>query len=124
MTIRLTKLVNRWCCIFMLALSAAASPAWAQVDGTAPAGQSDQITLNLQDVDIRVLINTVAEVTGRNFVVDPRVKVWVLPRKVNALRRKTKQILVFLHLRLLAVFQIIQTVATTRSSHITWERSA
>lgn len=58
----------------MLALSAAASPAWAQVDGTAPAGQSDQITLNLQDVDIRVLINTVAEVTGRNFVVDPRVK--------------------------------------------------
>lgn len=33
-----------------------------------------QVTLNLQDVDIRVLINTVAEVSGKNFVVDPRVK--------------------------------------------------
>lgn len=34
----------------------------------------DLITLNLQDVDIRVLINTVAEVSKKNFVIDPRVK--------------------------------------------------
>ena len=33
-----------------------------------------QVTLNLQDVDINVLINTVAEVSGKNFIVDPRVK--------------------------------------------------
>lgn len=33
-----------------------------------------QVTLNLQDVDIRILINTVAEVSGKNFIVDPRVK--------------------------------------------------
>ena len=33
-----------------------------------------QITLNLQSVDINVLINTVAEVSGKNFIVDPRVK--------------------------------------------------
>ncbi len=33
-----------------------------------------EVTLNLQDVDIRVLINTVAEVSGKNFIVDPRVK--------------------------------------------------
>ena len=33
-----------------------------------------QVTLNLQDVDILVLINTVAEVSGKNFIVDPRVK--------------------------------------------------
>lgn len=33
-----------------------------------------RISLNLQDVDIRVLINTVAEVSGKNFIVDPRVK--------------------------------------------------
>jgi len=32
------------------------------------------VRLNLQDVDIRVLISTVAEVSGRNFIVDPRVK--------------------------------------------------
>lgn len=36
--------------------------------------QSEQITLNFQDVDIRALINTVSEVTGKNFIVDPRVK--------------------------------------------------
>ena len=34
----------------------------------------EEITLNFQDVDIRALINTVSEVTGRNFIVDPRVK--------------------------------------------------
>ena len=32
------------------------------------------ITLNLKDADINALIGTVAEVTGRNFIVDPRVK--------------------------------------------------
>lgn len=31
-------------------------------------------SLNLRNVDIRVLIDTVAEVTSRNFLVDPRVK--------------------------------------------------
>ena len=35
-------------------------------------GQS--VTLNLRDADITALIGTVAEVTGRNFIVDPRVK--------------------------------------------------
>ena len=36
--------------------------------------KKDEIKLNFQDVDIRVLINTVAEVSGKNFIVDPRVK--------------------------------------------------
>ena len=31
-------------------------------------------TLNLKDADIRTLIQTVSEYTGRNFVIDPRVK--------------------------------------------------
>jgi general secretion pathway protein D len=42
--------------------------------GITPAGNGEQITLNFQDVDIRALINTVSEVTGRNFIIDPRVK--------------------------------------------------
>ena len=41
--------------------------------GTPDQGEA-QITLKLEDVDIRVLINTVAEVSGKNFIVDPRVK--------------------------------------------------
>ena len=32
------------------------------------------VTLNLKDADINTLIATVSEVTGKNFVVDPRVK--------------------------------------------------
>ncbi|WP_123402246.1 type II secretion system secretin GspD [Inmirania thermothiophila] len=32
------------------------------------------VTLNLQDADIGALVRTVAEATGRNFIVDPRVK--------------------------------------------------
>ncbi len=49
----------------------------AQTGGSNAGGQEqarDEIKLNLQDVDIRVLINTVAEVSGKNFIVDPRVK--------------------------------------------------
>src|ERR1700741_3431392 len=32
------------------------------------------VTLNLKDADIATLIATVSEVTGKNFIVDPRVK--------------------------------------------------
>jgi len=36
--------------------------------------QNKDITLNLKDADISTLINTVSKYTGKNFVVDPRVK--------------------------------------------------
>ncbi len=36
--------------------------------------EEETATLNLKDADIRVLIDTVSEVTGKNFVIDPRVK--------------------------------------------------
>ncbi len=34
----------------------------------------DSVTLNFQNTDISALINTIAQITGRNFIVDPRVK--------------------------------------------------
>lgn len=41
----------------------------------APAKVGDQkITLNFQNADLRALIGTVSKITGRNFIVDPRVK--------------------------------------------------
>lgn len=43
-----------------------------------------QITLNLQDADIRALIGTVSKFTGKNFVVDPRIKA-----KVTVISNKT-----------------------------------
>lgn len=36
--------------------------------------QAPGITLNLKDADIRTLVETVSEATGRNFIIDPRVK--------------------------------------------------
>jgi len=43
-----------------------------------------EITLNLQDADIRALITTVSKFTGKNFVIDPRVKA-----KVTVVSNKT-----------------------------------
>jgi len=41
---------------------------------TATSIQAKTITLNLKNADISALIKTVADITGKNFVVDPRVK--------------------------------------------------
>lgn len=35
---------------------------------------ADEITLNLKDADIRALISTVSKFTGKNFIIDPRIK--------------------------------------------------
>jgi len=63
------------CLTFAVGQSSAQNSRNANDNPTAgqPRGEA-QITLDLQDVDIRVLINTVAEVSGKNFIVDPRVK--------------------------------------------------
>ena len=52
-----------WLCVLL------ANPALAATEATDKA-----VTLNLQDADIQALINTVSRATGKNFVVDPRVK--------------------------------------------------
>lgn len=43
----------------------------------------DEFTLNLNEVDMRVMIDTVADITGKNFIVDPHVagKVTVVTAK-------------------------------------------
>ncbi len=40
----------------------------------APLVNAQTVTLNLKNADISALISTVAEITGKNFIVDPRVK--------------------------------------------------
>lgn len=58
-------LVSRRCrLMWILAL------AWA----AAGAARAEPVTLNLKDADISAVIDTVSEVTGKNFIVDPRVK--------------------------------------------------
>ncbi len=45
---------------------------------------AEQITLNLKEADIRALISTVSKFTGKNFIIDPRVKA-----KVTVVSAKT-----------------------------------
>jgi general secretion pathway protein D len=39
-----------------------------------PGAWAESMTLNLKDADINTVIATVSEMTGKNFIVDPRVK--------------------------------------------------
>jgi len=55
----------------MLAVVLVAAPAFAADSKTAA---NDQITLNFHDTDINAIISTISQITGRNFIVDPRVK--------------------------------------------------
>lgn len=55
----------------LLALAAATGHAQAP---SPPVDSGTPQTLNLRNADINVLIATVAEITGRNFIVDPRVE--------------------------------------------------
>ncbi len=46
----------------------------AAVAAPATAAPGETMMLNFKDAEIQALISTVSEITGRNFVVDPRVK--------------------------------------------------
>jgi general secretion pathway protein D len=54
-------------CIAMLSLCLGVLVAPASIAG-------DEITLNFKDADIGTVIETVSQVTNRNFIIDPRVK--------------------------------------------------
>ena len=49
-------------------------PAAPQPQGSQQDRQQDLVTLNFVDADVRAVIAAVGEITGRNFVVDPRVQ--------------------------------------------------
>ena len=66
-----------------LAQNAAPAAPAIEVEGGA-------VTLNFQDADISALINSVSQITGRNFIVDPRVKGKVT--LVSGTRLKTEQV--------------------------------
>lgn len=56
-----------------------AGPAWAQPAGAAGAGAGatvtdDQVQLDFNDVELSVVIDTIARLTGKNFIYDDRVR--------------------------------------------------
>jgi len=62
----------------LLAIGLAISgPAWAQPAGAAGAGATvtgDEVQLDFNDVEISVVIDTIARLTGKNFIYDDRVR--------------------------------------------------
>jgi len=64
---RAARVVLLFTALLGAGVAAAAGPA-------AKNGNGDLITLNFQDADINALINTISQITGKNFIVDPRVK--------------------------------------------------
>lgn len=77
-TTRTAALPNLTTTALMVALSVSLVPAatlLAQSSTSQPTANSDgTFTLNLKNADIHSLISTVSKQSGRNFVVDPRVK--------------------------------------------------
>lgn len=62
-----TAIRTKGASIWAFTLAVACSLVWQTSFAT-------NVTLNLKDADISALIGTVAEVTGTNFIIDPRVK--------------------------------------------------
>jgi len=74
---RINRAIFAYSLILALTVSAVSS-VWAETG----------VTLNLKDADIRSFIETVAEATGRNFVVDPRVKAKVTVVSARSMNRE------------------------------------
>ena len=69
----MTKRLTLPLCLLMLMLPWTVRAQAGAAAAATPAAASE-VTLNLRDVDIRTLIDTVSKATGINFVVDPRVR--------------------------------------------------
>jgi len=67
-------IVSALCAGIALGSAQAAPPAPNPKPVAGKTATGDRVTLNFQDADIRALINTISQLTGRNFIIDPRVK--------------------------------------------------
>jgi general secretion pathway protein D len=61
-----------WLPVLAVAIALLAAPV-AEVRAADPAGD-DAVTLNFVNADIDAVVRAISEITGRNFVVDPKVK--------------------------------------------------
>ena len=73
----------------------------------------ESATLNLKDADIRVLIDTVSEITGKNFVIDPRVKAKVTIVSARPMQA-TELYQVFLSILQVHGFSAVDTGSVTK----------
>ncbi len=70
--------IRAWGVLALLLIVSAGLPVIAQVPAQpvlpAPVQASDAVTLNFVNAEIDAVVKAVSEITGRNFIVDPRVK--------------------------------------------------
>ena len=78
-----------------------------------PSSAQEGATLNLKDADIRVLIDTVSEITGKNFVIDPRVKAKVTIVSAQPME-ETELYQVFLSILQVHGFSAVETGNVTK----------
>src|SRR5262245_54803827 len=53
---------------------ASTAPVWAQTAPPAQAAPGEQVQLDFNDVELSVVIDTIARLTGKNFIYDDRVR--------------------------------------------------
>ncbi|MFO7858931.1 MAG: type II secretion system secretin GspD, partial [Ectothiorhodospiraceae bacterium] len=68
----LSRALRSFALLALIAL--AALPMSTAAQEAAETNEDGEVTLNLRNAEITALINTVGEATGRNFVIDPRVR--------------------------------------------------
>jgi len=64
------------CTFAVPGLAAGTGPVLPRDDATRPVPVlgNEKVTLNFQDADIHAVINTISQITGKNFIVDQRIK--------------------------------------------------
>jgi general secretion pathway protein D len=63
-----------FCSVARLLRAAAAAILTAAIMAAPAAAQEDTVTLNFVNADIDAVVKAVGEITGRNFIIDPKVK--------------------------------------------------
>jgi general secretion pathway protein D len=67
--------ISKFLSVIFLLLCLLMNSVATAITNTADADQKDErITLNLKNTDVRTLIESMSQLTGKNFIVDPRVK--------------------------------------------------
>ena len=65
---------RRWRALLLAALMLTSVSLWAQQQPVVQPAGDDTVTLNFANADIHAVVKAVSEMTGRNFLIDPRVQ--------------------------------------------------
>lgn len=73
MQIKLKPIITALCTLF-LAMPAYSAPASIESSVNSSTASDDKVVLNFENADIQTVIKAISKLSGKNFVIDPRVK--------------------------------------------------